>query len=243
MRKLLALILTIIAVPAQAQGIPVYDASSFTQLVTQLDQMSKDYQKQLEQLEQAVQQTNAITGTRNMGALANSPLEAELRRYLPNTWQETMRMIDAGSLPNGALGTQGLYGSLYQTYQPLTGAQFMTQDPTGAIAQAIDRKTGTTYAAMAASEEAYNNASKRIDTYETLMTELDKTPDLKASIDLQARIMAENGMVLNELMRLQAIQIQQKAADDNEALTDSKRASSANRFDAEKAAQAFTLQE
>lgn len=229
--------------PSIAQGIPVYDAASFGQIVSQLNQMSKDYQKQLEQLDQAIRQTNALTGTRNMGTLANSAVESELRRYLPDTWQDTLHMMEAANLPNGALGTQNLYGSLYKTYNPMTGAEFMTQDPAGPIAQAIDRKTRTTYGAMAASEQAYNNAVTRMETYETLLGALDQTEDLKASVDLQARISAENGMALNELMRLQAIQIQQKAADDNALLTDDRRAGAANRFDAAKAALAFTLQE
>jgi len=182
--------------PAKAQGIPVYDAASFSQFISQLNQMSKDYQKQLEQLDQAVRQTSALTGTRNMGSLANSPLEAKLRRYLPNTWQDTLRMINSANIPNGAIETQSLYNSLYKTYNPITGAQLMTQDPTGSIAQAYDRRTETTYAAMAASEQAYNSASGRMDTYETLLSEIDKTQDLKASVDLQSRISAENGMAI-----------------------------------------------
>ena len=54
---------------------------------------------------------------------------------------------------------------------------------------------------MAASEQAYNNIAARIQTYETLLNELNNTTDLKASVDLQARISAENGMILTELMR------------------------------------------
>ncbi|MDD9900375.1 MAG: hypothetical protein OXT65_05305 [Alphaproteobacteria bacterium] len=228
---------------AMAQGIPVYDAAGFGQLIAQIEQMSKDYQKQLEQLDQAIQQTNALTGPRNMGALANSPLEAELRRFLPNTWQDTLRMIDTANLPNGAIGTQNLYSELYQTYQPLSGAEFITQDPESAIAKALDRKTETTYAALAASEQAYNNSAGKIKTYETLLDELNRTPDLKSSIDLQARIAAENGIALNELTRLHAIQIQQRAALDNENLMAARRASTANRFDAKETTQAFKLEE
>lgn len=241
MRRLIfaALLLTLLPSSAKAQGIPVYDSAGFAQLVTQLDQMSKDYQKQLEQLDQAIKQTDALTGTRGMGSLANTELESQLRRYLPNTWQETMQMMNAGGLSEGALGTQGLYSSLYSTYQPVTGANAFTGDPTGFLALALDRKTETTYAAMAASEQAYNNAVARMETYETLLGELDKTEDLKASVDLQSRIAAENGIALNELMRLNAIQIQQNAATDNENLMGNRRANAANRYDADSTTAAF----
>ena len=64
---------------------PVYDAASYSQLASQLSQMAREYQKQLEQLDQAIKQTSALTGQRGMGSLANTTLEAELRRYLPST--------------------------------------------------------------------------------------------------------------------------------------------------------------
>ena len=60
MKKIWILPLIYLLIPTStfASGIPVYDASGFAQMVTQLDQMSKDYQKQLEQLEQAVKLVN-----------------------------------------------------------------------------------------------------------------------------------------------------------------------------------------
>lgn len=228
---------------AKAQGTPVYDASNFSQMLSQLDSMSRDYQKQLEQLDQAVKQANALTGPRNMGSLNNSALESELRRYLPTTWQETMHMMNAQGLGSAGIGTQSLYNSLTQTFKPLPGSEFLPNDPSGPAAQALDRRSSTTYAAMAASEQAYNNISARIDAYEHMLEELNSTTDLKASVDLQSRIAAENGMILNELIRLQAMQMQQKAAEDNETLTTYRRAASANKYDATKAANAFKTQE
>lgn len=216
---------------AKAQGIPVYDASSFAQLIAQVDAMADDYQKQLEQLEEAVRQSNAITGSRNMGDVANGLLEQQLREYLPNTWQDTMNIINSGNIPTGALGTQSIYNDLYNDYSPLSGADLMPSDPTSNVAKAIDRRTGTTYAALSASEQAYNNVPVRMQTYNTLLNELNNSDDLKTSVDLQARISAENGVALNELMRLNAIRIQQDASIDNETLMNSRRASSFNVYD------------
>lgn len=216
---------------AKAQGIPVYDASSFAQLIAQVDAMADDYQKQLEQLEQAVRQSDAITGTRNMGDVANGLLEQQLREYLPNTWQDTMNIINSGNVPTGALGTQSIYNDLYSEYSPLSGADLMPSDPTSNVAKAIDRRTGTTYAALSASEQAYNNVPIRMQTYETLLNQLNSSDDLKTSVDLQARIAAENGVALNELMRLNAIRMQQNASIDNEALMQQRRASSFNKYD------------
>ncbi len=227
---------------AFAQGIPVYDASNFTQLITQLDQMSKDYQKQLEQLDEAIKQSNAITGPRNMGNLANSDLEKQLREYLPTTWEETLDIMNATNLPTGAYGTQNLYSELYSEYDPLTGTEAFPDNPDGYAAKALDNKTATTYASMAASQQAYDNISSHMQTYETLLEELNDTEDLKSSIDLQARISAENGFIMSEIMRLQTIQMQQTSANDNEQLMNYRRANIANQYDATKAKEAVQLQ-
>ena len=68
---------------AKAQGIPVYDASSFAQLIAQIDAMADDYQKQLEQLDEAVRQSNAMTGSRNIGVQYMHCKEIEIpKEYL-----------------------------------------------------------------------------------------------------------------------------------------------------------------
>ena len=236
----LAVILALSA-PTYAQGIPVYDAAGFAQFATQLQNMKEDYQKQLEQLDEAVKQSSALTGTRGMGDLANGYLEQELRQYLPNTWQETMHMINAQNLSPSTSGAQSIYSTLNETYEPLAGSDFVESDPNGAISQAFDRRTGTTYAALAASEQAYNNIGARIQNYEAMLSELNNTPDLKASTDLQARISAENGLIMNELIRLQAIQMQQNASIDNQKLTGFRRANTANQYDPAQAREAMRL--
>jgi type IV secretion system protein VirB5 len=229
--------------PAFASGIPVYDASTFTQMVTQLNQMSKDYQKQLDQLEQAVKQANAITGTRDMGSLANGAAQSDLRRYLPNTWEETMHMMSAGGLGTTATGTQGIYSNLLSAYKPLSGSSLMASDPSGTMSKAFDRRSNTTYAAMATAEQSYNSVEGHIGTYEDMLGELNNTTDLKASVDLQSRISAENGLIMSDLLRLNAVQMQQKSAEDNQSLVNAARASAANKYDASKAANIFKEEE
>jgi type IV secretion system protein VirB5 len=239
---LLALAISLTAA-VRAQGIPVYDAAGYAQMLSELEQMTQDYQKQIEQLSEAIKQTNALTGSRGMGALANGNLESDLRRYLPNTWQETMNMMSVSGLNGAGLGTQGTYNDLYALYEPLKGADAITTDPSGATAQALDRRTGTTFAAIAAGEQAFNSIPRRMETYETLLTELDNTEDLKGSVDLLARISAENGFILNEMMRLNVIQIQQRAARDNQELNSYKRSHTANQYNPDTATNAFTLEE
>lgn len=226
--------LLIISSPSFSQGIPVYDNASVTQTILQLQEMAEDAQRQLQQIE-------AMTGSRNAGSLSNGAYEQQLKQYLPNTWEETINMINTGSLPSGALGTQGIFAEIYNQYDPIKGIEAYASNPNGSDAILLDRKTGTTVAAMAASEQIFNQTDQRNQIYQNLLAEVSSSADMKNSVDLQARIAAENGMALNELMRQNAMQMQQRAVSDNESLVDLKRASNANKYDPAQANKAMQI--
>lgn len=222
-----------------AQGIPVYDNSQFLQsvqqtanMLKQIEQMAKDYQKQVEQLEESVRQTTALTGGRGMGSFMNGEQEAQLRRYLPQDWQDAL---------NGAGNIAGIVQQLESELDVMPGAEFVSTDPNGVIAQNYDRRNQTAITAMAASQQAYNTMQQRIGGYEAMLSELDNTQDLKASVDLLARISIENGLILSELMRMNAIQMQVQASRDVQEITSARRAARANSYDPA-AVQAFLSQ-
>ena len=68
---------------------------------------------------------------------------------------------------------------------------------------------------MSASEVAYGEIQKRVASIEEMMTLLDESEDLKTSTDLNARITAENSLLLAEMMRLQTLQMQMETANAN----------------------------
>lgn len=119
----------------------------------------------------------------------------------------------------------------------------MSADPNGTVSKAFERRNNTTYAAMASAEKSYNKVSSHIETYENMLGQLNTTTDLKSSVDLGSRISAENGLLMSDLLRLQAVSIQQKSADDNQSLVNAVRASKANQYDASKAAKIFKKEE
>ncbi|MGH1377103.1 MAG: type IV secretion system protein [Alphaproteobacteria bacterium] len=229
--------------PSKAQGIPVIDTSSIAQTILQLEQMATDYQNQIQQLDQALATYNSITGGRNLGDLQNSSAEQDLRRALPPGLQDLIGLNNASGLGASGLQTQGIYNDILSTYQPITGANLIPSDPTGSLASAHDRQSNTTYAAMAASESAYNTASQRLQGYETMLQELNNTQDLKASVDLLARITAENGILLNELMRMQSLQMQLNAANSGKKITDVRRTAESYDYDPSIAIKSFESEE
>ncbi|MGH1379150.1 MAG: type IV secretion system protein [Alphaproteobacteria bacterium] len=225
--------------PAKAQGIPVIDSTSIAQTILQLEQMAEDYQNQIQQLDQALATYNSITGGRSLGDLRNSSAEQDLRRALPPHLQDLIGLNNASGLGSAGLQTQGIYNDILTTYQPATGATLIPSAPTSSLAGAHDRYSNTTYAAMAASESSYNAAVERLQGYEEMLQELNGTQDLKASVDLLARITAENGILLNELMRMQSLQMQLNSSRQGSNLTEIQRTNKAYKYDPDVAAQTF----
>ena len=200
---------------AYGQGIPVIDATNVVQTtitaqqaIEQVRQLQEAYQTQLQELDQAVAQVQAMTGSRGLGGLVNGTVEHDLRRYLPDTWLDTLQVLEATGVPASAADVERIFRDLNERYDVATAEDYAPDDPDTPTAQAHQRTTETGYATLATSEAAFDQTGRRVSAYETFLAELDRTGDVKASIDLMARIAAENGLTTNELLRLQAINLQ-----------------------------------
>lgn len=180
--------------------------SNGAQIIAQLEQMYEDYANQVEQLQRQVEQVEAMTGARALGLVAY-----EARDYLPEDLASIL-ILDDGS--EAAM----IRRELEDIFSPITsdpyvsGGMFKAGSP---LAEALDRQTNTMLASMAASELAYDEIEKRVASIEELMTLLDGSEDIKTSTDLNGRITAENSLLLAEMMRLQTLQMQMRAAETN----------------------------
>ena len=96
----------------------------------------------------------------------------------------------------------------------------MLLNPDAPNAQAFERRRDTNIATIAVAETSYNNTPARMVNYETFMGQIDATENAKAAADLNARIAAENGTSLAELIRLQSVQLQQAGAIEAQQLVD-----------------------
>lgn len=222
MRKITIFILTLIMSvgtigTANAQGIPVYDNTSFINQLREIVNQGvslgneaqslandvTDLQNGVDQLFNLEAQLTALTGTRNAGDLFNSLFEQEMRRAIPQTFNE---LISGG----GSSGASQYVQDINDIYQPpATSLLFDDVDSSRAIR--YERRRDITIGNMAASQSAYDTSGERVATLEAMLDELNTTDDIKASIDVQSRIMIENTIVLNELLRLQALALQSDA--------------------------------
>ena len=182
--------------PAQAQ-FAVIDVAAIGQLVQEVQQLQQQVATAQSQLLQAQAQYAAMTGSRGMQSL----LAGTQRNYLPTDWAQLSQAISglAGAYPalsgdvsalmaSNAILTPAQIGSLSPIQQTqLTGAR---QSP--AIFQAISR-------------EALANSSNRFASLQQLIQAIGGAADEKASLDLNARIAAEQGMLENEHTKLDAL--------------------------------------
>jgi type IV secretion system protein VirB5 len=221
MKKLAATLCIIgissISLPLYAQGIPVIDPASIAQAVLQLEQMRLEYQRQYEQLQQATRQGDALTGSRNMGDLFNGSNDQSMRRALP---ADISAMINpsSGSFDSSSEQVRSTFSLLQQQFQPVNTTDFGT-NANLPWHQSYQQHTNLTHSSMAASQESYNNVAQRMQTYEGFLTELNNSPDMKTTADLQARIAVENAILMNEMIRLLSLQMQQQTAADNKDVT------------------------
>ena len=211
-----------LTVNAEAQGIPVYDNTANIKLIEQYLNSQEQLGVMVDQYEQGIKEFEAMTGTRHMGSYANTSEDALLRRYTPDNMQDFLDGTEGGMLPPGIAAS---YNQQQERYQPLTASQLNPDQPQRPEVQAYEQQVSATFAANAASEAAYNNAANNLQTYEGLLNELDgNTPDLKASVDLQTRANIQNGLLMNEILKQNALLMQLRAAENTQNMAATRQA-------------------
>ena len=207
-------------VAGQASGLPVVDIANLAENIRHLVQMELAYARQLEELQRAMEQVEAVTGHYGAGKLLNSGAFRDARRYTPSSWQDTLKILKAGGLPGSVADLRAIYRERAEATAVIGAEQYNRLNTDAANAQAFERRRDTNYATLAIAEATYDDSEARIANYEALMAEIEASVNLKASSDLSARIAAQNGTSLTQLIRLQAVELQQLGAIEAQQLVD-----------------------
>lgn len=220
MKRLTLLILALTAGTSAHAQLAVFDPANVAQNIRQLVQMELQYARQLEELVRATEQLEAMTGNYGIGDLLNGGVYRDARRYTPTTWRDTLRILDAGGLPGSVADVQAVYGERSEALAIIGADEYNALNPDAPNAQAFERRRNTNLASLAIAEATYDDTQARMVNYETLMGQIEATENSKAVADLQARIAAENGTSLADLIRLQSVQLQQASAIEAQQLVD-----------------------
>lgn len=219
MKRFALLLMLITPLAANAQ-LAVIDPANIAENIRQLVQLELAYARQLEELARAAEQVEAITGHYGIGELLNGDLYRAARRYAPASWRDTLRILKAGGLPGSIADVRAIYGERSETLAIIGADEYNQLNPNAPNAQAFERRRNTNLAAIAVAEVSYDNTQARMRNYETLMARIEVAENAKSIADLQARIAAENGTSLAELIRLQSVQLQQTGAIEAQQLVD-----------------------
>ena len=196
--------------PAAAQGIPVHDATSFVEMAATAVSLANIYVRQNDELTEARRVMRSVTGALGLGSLHRTPQLAAMRRRLPVLMYDLRRLQSLAADPD-LVQALTVHRRLTDRYGLLEDTAYAPTDPTAPYAQAWYDDRDAQLAAATSAEVVYQNVDQREDLYDNMMTELDTRDNLKESVDILARLTAENGRLLMELIRLQSAATQASA--------------------------------
>ena len=196
--------LSITAGPARAQ-LAVIDIPATVQLIQQVQTMEQEVRTAENQLAQARQALQTMTGDRGMEWL----LAGTVRNYLPATWLQLTNATGPGI---------GSYPALSSDVQGAVIANAVLTPPQLSLLSATSQqqilaRRETSALRQALAQEALANASGRFASIQTLIGAISAAVDQKGILDLQARIAAELGMIQNEQTKLQILHQATEARD------------------------------
>ena len=189
--------------PVAAQGIPVFDSSSYLQALATVQHIATMIQQGEQQIQTAASTLNSLQKLTNVNSIASNLLQSQVRNILPNT------TIDTATLTSGDLTRIGSLGALATNIQSRFGLTPSGSDADAAYAQALRDSTGPAAATAAFGENTLSIAQTRMQGIDQLREQLSSAKDPKDVMDLQARISAEQAQLQNDMLKMQAIQLAQ----------------------------------
>jgi type IV secretion system protein VirB5 len=191
------------ASPASAQGIPVFDSSSYLQALATVQHTATMIQQGEQQITQATNTFNSLSKLTNVNSIAPQLLQPQVRNILPNT------TIDASTLLSGDLTKLGSLGSLASSMQSKYALSSTGSDADAAYSQALKDATGSSAATAALGQNTLSITQTRMQGLDQLREQLSSAKDPKDVMDLQARISVEQAQLQNDMLKMQAIQMAQ----------------------------------
>jgi type IV secretion system protein VirB5 len=198
-----------------ATGMPVFDASSFAQLLV----LANKARDQVIQLKAQIKSLNDLTklhtqqndflkanlqGNYGYGSLFNDATHLQHRQWSNDNWTD---VLNASTGRNSAfMQAQEKYNQMY----PVRKASEIlpTRSQNNITRTHYEQSRQISRSALATSSYSYDQINDHIKNLHDMLEKLDSQTSEKAAIDLNARLVAELGFIQLELLRQQNIQTQ-----------------------------------
>jgi type IV secretion system protein VirB5 len=206
MRKvLLAGVVVLVTTGTAGAQIPVTDAASLAQQIQQVAQLTQQLSMLQQQLAQARQLYGSLSRLTDINGLAGSLTAGAIRSPLPsNAYDAGMLLSGTGSPSSlGALGgmVSGALGRT-QVFAP-SGTDFHSTE--------LVRNAQSIAGSLGMAQRLYQAAVDRLPGLQELQARLSTAQDPKETMDLQARIGAEQAFIATQQQQAQAVMMWQAA--------------------------------
>jgi|TARA_A100001391_G_scaffold131334_2_gene90554 type IV secretion system protein VirB5 len=199
-----------VPMPAMAQGIPVYDSSTFLQTLSTVKNTLSMIEQGKEQISQATDLFNSVNKLTNVNEIASSLNADAVRHLLPSEARDIQRLMSSDMTGLGSLGSSASrIRSDNRVELPDLRADATPFERSNRDVIAHNGDMAARDAAIA--EAAYGVTTQRTTGLEELRSSLDSASDAKDVMDIQARIGVENAHIQNDAVQLQALQMRQAA--------------------------------
>jgi type IV secretion system protein VirB5 len=189
-----AVLISLGATHARATGIPVIDVANLFQAVQQVINDLTQINNQIQQIRQLQTQIESINGIRNLGDIFNNPL---LKNYVPTEAYTLLNAVNTSGY-DGLNATAKVLRDVNMLYNCLDRSGDARTDCQATLAQPYQQK--------GLLQDAMKSAALRLEQIQSLMTQINATPDQKSVLELQARIGAENALLAHETSQIQMLQ-------------------------------------
>lgn len=195
--------LAALASPAAAQGIPVFDTTTYLQALQTAKQTLTMVDQGRQQIQQAQQTFESLSKLTNINEIAPQLISPQIRNILPNS------TIDAATLLKGDFTQLGALGSLASNIQSRYAPSSNGSNADAAYDQAFRDATASSATTAALGENTLSITQTRMQALDQLRQQLSSAKDPKDVMDLQARIAVEQAQLQNDMLKMQAIQMAQ----------------------------------
>lgn len=195
--RLMGALALLAAAPAAHAQWAVVDVGAIAQLTQELAVLESALSTARGELRQAEDSYRAMTGDRGMEDL----LSGTRRNYLPTSEAQLAALLDRGGSSYGTLATA--MRDAITAHAVLTPAELAALPADAAVHLEAVRRSAALLQALAG--DALANTSSRFTALQQLIAAIPAATDAKGSLDLEARISAEQAMLQNEQTKLQVI--------------------------------------
>lgn len=194
--------ITVFSPPAAAQGIPVFDTTTYLQALQTARQTLTIVEQGRQQIETAANQLQSLQKLTNMSEIASTLNLPQVRNILPNASTDAATLLSGDLTRLGALGT--LASNIQSRYR-ISGSS----EVDAAYNQALRDSTGSAATTAALGENTLAITQARTQGLDQLRQQLASARDPKDVMDLQARIAVEQAQLQNDMLKMQAVQMAQ----------------------------------